>query len=225
MQIDPLSVVAHKIKFTLTRSALSTQLTALKLFVLTRIVPASFSSPFRAIRVDSNVVQHPVTTEYSKEVENIKVLINSIDKIDNQVIWLWPNVDAGSDIISKEIRTCRESGRLKNVFFAKNFEIEEYASIMKNASVVVGNSSSFIREGSFLGTPAIIVGNRQKNRERGHNVIEVGFIENEIISTLRSQITHGKYKAQNIFGDGSAGRKIVQIIENINFQLQKEMTY
>jgi UDP-hydrolysing UDP-N-acetyl-D-glucosamine 2-epimerase len=171
------------------------------------------------------VVQHPVTTEYSKEVENIKVLINSIDKIDNQVIWLWPNVDAGSDIISKEIRTCRESGRLKNVFFAKNFEIEEYASIMKNASVVVGNSSSFIREGSFLGTPAIIVGNRQKNRERGHNVIEVGFIENEIISTLRSQITHGKYKAQNIFGDGSAGRKIVQIIENINFQLQKEMTY
>lgn len=171
------------------------------------------------------VVQHPVTTEYSKEVENIKVLINSIDKIHKQVIWLWPNVDAGSDVISKEIRTCRESGRLKNVFFAKNFEIEEYAAIMKNASVVIGNSSSFIREGSFLGTPAIIVGNRQKNRERGHNVIEVSFNEDEILSTLRSQMAHGKYISQNIFGDGFAGRKIVEIIENVNFIIQKEMTY
>lgn len=171
------------------------------------------------------VVQHPVTTEYNIELENIKILISSIDKLENQVIWLWPNVDAGSDIISKEIRTSRESGRLKSVFFAKNFEIEEYASLMKNASVLVGNSSSFIREGSFLGIPAVIIGNRQKNRERGCNVVEVGFNENDIISNIKKQIAHGRYRPETIFGDGRAGKKIVEIIEHTKFNIQKEITY
>lgn len=171
------------------------------------------------------LVQHPVTTEYLNELNNIKTIINSIDKINKQVIWLWPNVDAGSDIISKEIRTSRENGKLKKVFFAKNFEIEEYATLMKNASVVVGNSSSFIREGSFLGVPAVIIGNRQKNRERGKNVIEVGFDENKIIESINKQILHGKYSPENIFGDGMAGNKIINIIETIDFKLQKEMTY
>jgi hypothetical protein len=89
MQIDRLSVVAHKIKFTLTMSALSTQLTALKLFVLTRIVPASFSSPFRAIRVDSNVVQHPVTTESPFVWTPTFAVMQFLRQVDpNDICWL-----------------------------------------------------------------------------------------------------------------------------------------
>ena len=171
------------------------------------------------------LVQHPVTTEYNLELNNIKVIINAINKLDKQVLWLWPNVDAGSDLISKEIRTARELGKLGKVYFAKNFEIEEYASLMNNASVLVGNSSSFIREGSFLGIPAVLVGNRQKNRERGKNVIEVGFDEEQIIKNINFQIDHGKYSPERIFGDGNAGLKIVNVIENFEFKLQKEMTY
>jgi UDP-hydrolysing UDP-N-acetyl-D-glucosamine 2-epimerase len=171
------------------------------------------------------LVQHPVTTEYNLELNNIKVIINAINKLDKQILWLWPNVDAGSDLISKEIRTARELGKLSKVYFAKNFEIEEYASLMNNASVLVGNSSSFIREGSFLGIPAVLIGNRQKNRERGQNVIEVGFDEEQIIKNINFQINHGKYRPERIFGDGNAGLKIVNVIENFKFKLQKEMTY
>lgn len=171
------------------------------------------------------VVQHPVTTEYNDELDHIRTIISSIDKLDIQVLWLWPNVDAGSDLISKEIRSAREAGRLKKVFFAKNFQIDEYAALMKRAKVVVGNSSSFIREGSFLGTPAVLIGKRQNNRERGSNVIEVDYNEEAIINSINYQIAHGEYPSEKIFGDGQAGERIVRIIESVELKLQKVMTH
>ena len=54
------------------------------------------------------VLQHPVTTEYKHIKKSINETIRAINKIDHQVIWLWPNVDAGSDIVSKQIRIFRE---------------------------------------------------------------------------------------------------------------------
>ena len=48
------------------------------------------------------VVQHPVTTEYSETRYQIRQTIKAISKLNIQTIWLWPNVDSGSDIISKE---------------------------------------------------------------------------------------------------------------------------
>ena len=39
---------------------------------------------------------------------NIKDLISAINETKIPTIWLWPNIDAGSDIISKELRKFRE---------------------------------------------------------------------------------------------------------------------
>ena len=57
---------------------------------------------------------------------NIEKIIKAIDKFKNQTIWLWPNIDAGSDGISKSIRKNREKGKLKNVLFIKNLQVENY---------------------------------------------------------------------------------------------------
>ena len=48
------------------------------------------------------VLQHPVTTEYNLLNKNINETIKAIMMIKHQIIWLWPNVDAGSDIVSKK---------------------------------------------------------------------------------------------------------------------------
>ena len=88
------------------------------------------------------------------------------------MIWVWPNIDAGSDTFSKKIRIFKET--LPNyVRFIKNFTPEDYIRVLKNSKCIVGNSSSGIREASFLGVPSVNIGTRQSDRERGPNVLDV----------------------------------------------------
>ena len=95
------------------------------------------------------VLQHPVTTEYGKASNQINETLKAVHSLNIQKVWLWPNIDAGSDDISKSIRTFREKYNPDNMHFYINFPVEDYAVLIKNAACIVGNSSSGIREGSF----------------------------------------------------------------------------
>ncbi|MDC3091811.1 UDP-N-acetylglucosamine 2-epimerase, partial [Rickettsiales bacterium] len=117
------------------------------------------------------VVQHPVTSEYQENLNNINETIKAISSVKMPVIWLWPNMDAGSDGISKGIRIFRETVKPDSIFFAKSFAIEYFGPLLNNCSCIVGNSSTGIREASFLGIPTVNIGSRQNNREQAKNVI------------------------------------------------------
>ena len=58
------------------------------------------------------VLQHPVTTEYGNDGANIDETIFAIRELQMQTVWLWPNVDAGSDDISKKLRQLSNSRRI-----------------------------------------------------------------------------------------------------------------
>ena len=104
------------------------------------------------------VLQHPVTTEYKNANFQIDQTIEAVEKFHSKtkykVIWLWPNIDAGSDIFSKKIRFLKEK-KTNYIRFVKNFTPENYVRVLKNSGCIVGNSSSGIREASFLGTPTV----------------------------------------------------------------------
>ena len=110
------------------------------------------------------VLQHPVTTEYGNGLVQIQETLKSVHAValeGMQVVWLWPNVDAGSDQISKGIRTFRELNPTPNMHFFRNFSPEDYVKLLSDARCIVGNSSSGLREGAFLGTPCVNIGARQ----------------------------------------------------------------
>ena len=67
----------------------------------------------------------------------------------------------------------------------QKFSSEIYAKVIKNSLCIVGNSSSAIREGSFLGIPAVNIGTRQINREMSSNVISVGYNQKEIFIAIK----------------------------------------
>ena len=96
---------------------------------------------------------------------------------------------------------------------------------MKKTSVLVGNSSSGIREGAFIGTPVVNIGTRQESRQRGKNVIDVDHDYNEILKAVRKQIKNGKHPRQDIYGDGKAGKKIAKILSKCDLKIQKKITY
>ena len=156
------------------------------------------------------VIQHPVTTEFDSAHVQIEETIEAVKifnkKQNYKVIWLWPNIDAGSDTFSKKIRMFQNTNP-SYVRFIKNFSPEDYAKVMKNSKCVVGNSSSGIREASFLGVPSVNIGTRQSNRERGPNVKDVDYNRNKIYTSITQQINK-KFKKSFIYGSGDAGKKL-----------------
>lgn len=171
------------------------------------------------------VSQHPVTTEYGSGEEQITATLNAVYKTGLPSIVLWPNADAGSEDIARGMRKWREKGLDTNMHFYKNLPVNHYIQLMKKTACLVGNSSSGIREGAFIGTPVINIGSRQDMRERGMNVIDVSNDTSMIYNALKSQIKHGSYKSDPIYGDGSAGEKIADILSECSWKIQKRITY
>lgn len=171
------------------------------------------------------VIQHPVTTEYEENLKHINETISAIEALRMHTIWIWPNMDAGSDWISKGLRMFREIRKPGYIHFFKSLPIEYYAPLINNAACVVGNSSSGIRESAFLGAPSVNIGTRQAGRERGRNVIDVEYDSKEIENAIQMQLKHGPYEPDYLYGDGKAGIKIVQILKDYEFRIQKRITY
>ena len=171
------------------------------------------------------VIQHPVTTEYDQNLAHVNETIAAVEASGMGVVWIWPNMDAGSDGISKGIRILRETKNPKNFHFFKSLPIEHYATLLNNAACIVGNSSSGIREAVFLGVPSVTVGTRQAGRERGKNVVEVPYDRDAILVALRRAVAHGRYEPDYLYGDGTAGGRIAEILRTVQVQPQKRITY
>jgi GDP/UDP-N,N'-diacetylbacillosamine 2-epimerase (hydrolysing) len=171
------------------------------------------------------VLQHPVTTEFGSGRAQVEETLKALEKLAMPAIMLWPNIDAGSDDVAKGIRVFREKHRPEWLHLFRNFTVEDYARVLKNTACVIGNTSSGLREGSFLGTPAVNIGSRQGGRERGENVVDVGHDAAEIAAAVRAQIEHGRYERSERFGDGKAGARIAEILATVKAPLQKRITY
>jgi GDP/UDP-N,N'-diacetylbacillosamine 2-epimerase (hydrolysing) len=172
------------------------------------------------------VLQHPVTTEYQAANQAIEATIEAIRRLKRPTVWLWPNVDAGSDVVSKRLRQFRENDRPDYVHFYRNFSVEDYARVMNAAGCIVGNTSSSIREGAFLGTPAVNIGSRQQGRERACNVVDVPNDAAAIEAAIRRQLEHGKYPSSSLYGDGKAAPRIAGHLASVALTpIQKCLAY
>ncbi len=171
------------------------------------------------------VLQHPVTTEFGEGFAQINETLQAVKRLGIQTVWLWPNVDAGSDDVSKGLRMFRERNREVPIHFFRNFSVEDYARLINGAACLVGNSSSGIRESAFLGVPAVNIGSRQHARERGPNVIDVEHDSKAIFEAVQRQVTHGKFDSDHLYGDGQSGPRIAQLMAETKVPIQKTLGY
>jgi UDP-hydrolysing UDP-N-acetyl-D-glucosamine 2-epimerase len=171
------------------------------------------------------MMQHPVTTEYGESFEQINRTLDAVAALGLQALVFWPNVDAGSEHIAKGIRLFREKGLANGFHFFRNLPPEQFARLMSHCAVMVGNSSSALREGAFLGTPAVTVGSRQQGREHGANVLEAPSDTAATLDAMRRQVAHGRYERDPLFGDGTAGRRIAHVLAHVDPPVQKVLAY
>ena len=171
------------------------------------------------------VMQHPVTTEYNESRQHTAETVEAVNATGYPTLWFWPNVDAGSDGTSKAIRIARENRKLQQTHFYKNMNPLDFLSILINSRGIIGNSSVAIRECSYLGVPAINIGSRQQRRDRGRNVIDVGYDREEIAAAIQKMWALKERPQDMVYGDGFAGKRIADVLATAELSIQKMLTY
>jgi len=171
------------------------------------------------------VMQHPVTTEYELARQHVTETLLVINDLDVPALWFWPNVDAGADGTSSGIRTFREQTDPRSIHFFKNMAPIDFLKLLHNSRCLVGNSSVGIRECSYLGVPVVNIGTRQAGRDRGDNVVDVGYDRDAIASAVDRHLRNGRCARSPLYGDGKAGPRIAARLAEAELRIEKQLTY
>ena len=124
---------------------------------------------------------HPVVTELDSIKNQIQEVVESLIESDQNYIVIYPNNDPGSDIIIDEINKLKIN---KNFKIFPSIRFQNFLTLLKHATFVIGNSSVIIRESEVYGTPAINIGTRQKNRSKNDDILNVNSEKNKILDAI-----------------------------------------
>jgi UDP-hydrolysing UDP-N-acetyl-D-glucosamine 2-epimerase len=169
---------------------------------------------------------HPTTTQFGSEQQEMLALLHALDAVRMPTLLLWPNIDAGSDYISKTIRVFRDTRKSGDWLRTRtNFGPEDYLRVLSRAACAVGNSSSFVRDAGYFGTPVALVGARQCGREMDAHVTRVDCDERAIADVILDQLSHGRYEPSALYGDGRVSQRIVEALTDLTPYVQKQLGY
>jgi UDP-hydrolysing UDP-N-acetyl-D-glucosamine 2-epimerase len=170
------------------------------------------------------VSQHPVTTEWQLARAQMAATLEAVGTVATErqyaVELFWPNGDAGTGGTAEAIRAWLNSPATERlqVRTHRTMGPAEYARMMAATKCLVGNSSSGIREGAWIGTPVVQVGTRQSGREVADNVCTLSSAIGGPISRrlmlrgLLGRIDAGPRPSSALYGDGTAGEKVASAI-------------
>lgn len=176
------------------------------------------------------VLQHPVTLEVENAQSQIYETLEAVLDLRYQTIVIYPNADAGGRSMINVIKMYEN---ISNIKIYKSLPRRDFLSLLKVASVLVGNSSSGIIEAPSFKLPVVNIGTRQNGRDRAENVIDATYekedIKTKILYCLSNKEFNNKIKTcKNPYGEGNAGVKIADILSKIPIDqdlLQKRSNY
>ena len=162
------------------------------------------------------VMFHPDTTSYTAAAHQIDSLWDGVREYllqcwDLKVLWMSPNVDAGGDAMRKWLRVTPNSDSTfsTRVRVVDHIPMDMFYGAMEHCEFMIGNSSAAIREGSYLGTAAVNVGQRQRNRVKGVNILNA--LNRPKVETLAKahKLTP---PPSDLYGDEHSAQRVVDAI-------------
>ena len=158
---------------------------------------------------------HPVTLEENDIAHDLEVILSILETFSFNILFTYANADTGGRVINQKIEQfCKiEPAKYKVV---KSLGQVKYLSAMKYVDLLIGNSSSGIIEAASFKKPVVNIGDRQKGRLKGENVIDCNLNTlQESIKLALSSIFRNKIKnMNNIYGTGSAADFILDKLIN-----------
>jgi UDP-hydrolysing UDP-N-acetyl-D-glucosamine 2-epimerase len=163
------------------------------------------------------VTFHPVTLEAEATAEQVESLAAALTAAEGDVVITYPGADAMHQTVVRRLEAlaaARPGTRL-----VTGLGEETYCSLLREADVMVGNSSSGLIEAPSFGLPVVNIGSRQQGRLRAANVIDVGHTREEIVAGLGRALEPAFRRSltgmANPYGDGRAAPRIVEVLERV----------
>ena len=159
---------------------------------------------------------HPVTILRDTNAE-ADAFFAALDDLRTQIVFVYPNADAGSHALMQRTRALAAARTNIQVFV--NLDAIAYWSLLRQAAVLVGNSSGGIMEAASLALPVVNVGMRQQGRERARNVIDApadaAAIRAALERAMRPQFRESLAGMSNPYGDGTAAQTIARVLGSV----------
>ena len=155
---------------------------------------------------------HPVVQQAQEASQQTRALQQALARVGLPVLWLDPNADAGSRAILDELaRDALPAGSRR----ATHLPRAGFVTALRHCEALVGNSSAGIIEAASFGTPVVNVGDRQRLRVHGPNVMDTPAQADAIEQALRTQLDHGRWPWDNAWGDGRSGERIASLLATL----------
>jgi len=162
------------------------------------------------------VAYHPVTINRDT-IREADALFRALAAIPFQMLFCYPNADAGSRALIEHTRSFMAGRREGRVF--TNLDAVTYWSLLRQVEVLVGNSSSGIMESASFALPTVNVGLRQQGRERARNVLDAAPDADSILQAIAiarsAEFRSALVGMTNPYGEGFASEKIVQVLTTV----------
>ena len=174
------------------------------------------------------ITYHPLTLNLKDNDEKFDELLDALNEfMDFNLIFTMPNADTNGRILIEKIKNFVLLNPSKRKWFISLGQVN-YLSALKEASLVIGNSSSGIIEAPSFKVPTINIGNRQSGRIKAASVIDCELNKKVILKVINKAISKEFFdsfsKMKNPYGNGNSSKKIIKIIKNYDFKdvLQKK---
>lgn len=173
------------------------------------------------------VTYHPVTLAEEDPETSFQALLDAMDEyLDHQVILTYPNADDGGRCIIPILEQYARK-QPERVCAIPSLGQVRYLSAVKNATAVIGNSSSGIIEVPAFNVPTVNIGTRQKGRLAAKSVLNVQPTQQAISAAIKLAVSHAyKYKQdgesiQNPYGQGDTSSQVIDMIKSLKFEPSK----
>ncbi|MGH9617598.1 MAG: UDP-N-acetylglucosamine 2-epimerase [Acidobacteriaceae bacterium] len=162
------------------------------------------------------IAYHPVTIARDT-VREADALFAALAQADAQLLFCFPNADAGSRDLQQRTRAFLSTRATGQIFV--NLDPLTYWSLLAQVDLLLGNSSSGIMESASFALPTVNVGIRQQGRERARNVIDAAADEQQILHAIEQardpEFRAGLAGMMNPYGDGDAAETIVRVLTTV----------
>lgn len=128
------------------------------------------------------------------------------------VVATYPGMDAGRDEIIAVLEAAAQDPRVVLVEALG----ARYPAVLASVDVVVGNSSSGVIEAASVHRPAVNIGDRQRGRLSGDNVINAAeghdAVSAAVATALTGESVERAHATVNPYGQGQASTRILDIV-------------
>ena len=163
------------------------------------------------------VTFHPETLAAGDVPQQVDELATALEKVEGDMVVTFPGADTASGAIITRLRALERTRPRTRLLESLGDDV--YASLLREADVMVGNSSSGLIEAPSFALPVVNIGDRQRGRLRGDNVIDVGNGRDAIVAAIARALDPAFRRAlagtPNPYGDGRAAPRIVRVLREV----------